>query len=148
MSKFHVLTAAHCVEKGRRKFVGPIGVGGVYLSLKDRNNRANYKVESIAIHPKRNILEKTNDLAILQVKVPFNLSENVQPIPIGNLSVDRIHENETVNVLLIQRNLSCLPSLFSYCFPDMAKLTQLIILENCNMFGLRRLHQSSVMKLS
>ena len=143
-----MLTAAHCVEKKKRKFVGPITVGGVYVSLKDKNtyNRVNYKVESVAIHPKRNILEQSNDLAILQVKVPFNLSENVQPIPIGNLSVDRIHENETVNVLLIQRNLCCLPSLFSYCFPDMAKLTNLAI-ENCNMFGLRHLHQSSVMKL-
>lgn len=121
MSKFHVLTAAHCVEKEKRKFVGPISVGGVYLSWNENNNRVNHKVESIAIHPKRNFFDKTNDLAILQVKVPFNLSENVQPIPIGNLSMDRIHENETVNVLLIQRNLSFLPSLFSYCFPDMAK---------------------------
>ena len=144
-----MLTAAHCVEKTKRKFVGPVSVGGVFASRKSRNSRVNYKVESIAIHPKRNLLEQSNDLAILQVKVPFNLSKNVQPIPIGNLSVDRIHENETVNVLLIQRNLSCLPSLFSCCFPDMAKLTQLVIkITNCIMFGLRLSHQSSVMKLS
>ena len=101
VSKYYVLTAAHCIEKGRRDFVGPVTVGGAYLSRKARNNRDNYIAVAIAIHPKRNREAKTNDLAIIKVRRPFNFSENIQPIPIGNLSVDRLHENQTVNALLL-----------------------------------------------
>ena len=102
VSKYYVLTAAHCIEKQRRDYVGPVTVGGAYLSRNARNNRENYKIVSTHIHPKRNREAKTNDLAIIKVDRPFNFSENIQPIPIGNLSVDRLHENETVNVLLLQ----------------------------------------------
>ena len=101
VSKYYVLTAAHCIEKGRRDWVGPVIVGGAYLSRKARNNRNSHKVVAYAIHPKRNREAKTNDLAIIKVRRPFNFSENIQPIPIGNLSVDRLHENQTVNVLLL-----------------------------------------------
>ena len=108
VSKYYVLTAAHCIEKQRRDKVGPVIVGGVYLSPRARNNRNSHKIVAIEIHPKRNRVAKTNDLAVIKVRRPFNFSENIQPIPIGNLSVDRLHENETVNVLLLQRNLSLL----------------------------------------
>ena len=101
MSKFHVLTAAHCVE--RRNFVGPINVGQVFLPP---IKAFDYEVEKVIIHPKRSRETLNNDIAVIKVKVPFNLSKNVQPIPIGNLSVDRIHENETVNVLFIHLNIS------------------------------------------
>ena len=104
MSKYHVLTAAHCAEKEKRKFVGPINVGQVFLPIKD--NAANYEVEKVIIHPKRSLETLNYDIAVIKVKVPFNFSKNVQPIPIGNLSVDRIHENETVKVLFIQLNIS------------------------------------------
>ena len=104
VSKFHVLTAAHCVEKEKRKVVGPINVGQVFLSKSVK--AVNYSVEKFTIHPKRSREFLTNDLAIIKVKVPFNFSKNVQPIPIGNLSVDRIHEDEKVNVLFLHLNIS------------------------------------------
>ena len=104
VSRFHVLTAAHCVQKERRKFVGPITVGQVFLSMNDKT--LNYDVEKVIIHPKRSLKSLTNDLAVIEVTVPFNFSKNIQPIPIGNLSVDRIHENEKVNVLFLHLNIS------------------------------------------
>ena len=104
VSEFHVLTAAHCVEKEKRKVVGPINVGQVFLSMSVKP--VDYDVEKFTIHPKRSRESLTNDLAIIKVKVPFNFSKNVQPIPIGNLSVDRIHENEKVNVLFLHLNIS------------------------------------------
>ena len=58
-----------------------------------------YEVEDIFIHPKRDTYLKVNDLAIIKVLVPFNFSRNVKPICIGNITVDRMHANETVKVL-------------------------------------------------
>ena len=104
VSRFHVLTAAHCVEKERRKFVGPINVGQVSLSINDKV--VNYDVEKVIVHPKRSLKSLINDLAVIKVTVPFNFSKNIQPIPIGNLSVDRLHENEKVNVLFLHLNIS------------------------------------------
>lgn len=95
ISKSLVLTAAHCTEHEDTKF-GPILVGEVSISNK---NQKHYHARKIISHPNRNKDFKTNDLAIVQVTVPFKFSKNVQPIPIGNLSIDRLHENETVNVL-------------------------------------------------
>ena len=103
VSEYHVLTAAHCAEKERRKFVGPINVGQVFLPP---IKAVDYEVEKVIIHPKRSLETLNYDIAVIKVKVPFSLSKTVQPIPIGNLTVDRIHENETVNVLFIHLNIS------------------------------------------
>ena len=47
VSRFHVLTAAHCVEKEKRKVVGPINVGQVFLSKSVK--AVNYSVEKFTI---------------------------------------------------------------------------------------------------
>ena len=96
ISKYLVLTAAHCVEKRTR--VGPINVGRVKIRMEEKKTVAYYHIEAIIEHPRRDKLLMTNDLAIIKVRVPFKFSKNVQPISIGNLSVDRLHENETVIV--------------------------------------------------
>ena len=57
-----------------------------------------YEVEDIFIHPKRDTYLKVNDPAIIKVLVPFNFSRNVKPICIGNITVDRMHANETVSL--------------------------------------------------
>ena len=85
---------------------GPVYVGEATLFENWEKLLPHHKVEVVEVHPKRNLELRTNDLAIIKVSVPFNFSKNIQPIPIGNLSVDRIHENETVNVLELKTKIN------------------------------------------
>ena len=85
---------------------GPVYVGEATLFKNWEKLLPHHKVEVFEVHPKRNHDLRTNDLAIIKVAVPFNFSKNIQPIPIGNLSVDRIHENETVNVLELKTKIN------------------------------------------
>ena len=77
-------------------------VGAVQIASGNQSkvkSELTYEVEDIFIHPKRDTYLKVNDLAIIKVLVPFNFSRNVKPICIGNITVDRMHANETVKVL-------------------------------------------------
>ena len=70
--------------------------------MEENKSVAYYHIEAMIEHPRRDKLLMTNDLAIIKVRVPFKFSKNVQPISIGNLSVDRLHENETVTRPTVQ----------------------------------------------
>ena len=94
------LTIAIKVSPFSRLIVGPVNVGVVNVTFGEKlRYRPNISIEETFIHPNRDKIFLTNDLAVIKLFWPIEFSRNVQPITIGNLTMDRLHENETVKVL-------------------------------------------------
>ncbi|KYN05440.1 Putative trypsin-6, partial [Cyphomyrmex costatus] len=79
-----VLTAGHCVYKSRN--VTPpwtiIVVGGV-INLYEASTRQEKGVENIRIHPKFNLENLYNDVAVLKLSTPFMFTPEVRSIPLS-----------------------------------------------------------------
>ncbi|CAD0200432.1 unnamed protein product [Chrysodeixis includens] len=68
VSKWHIVTCAHCVHEADPKYM-KIVAGTHDLDVGGVQN----KVESIIVHPKYNYTSKEHDIAILKTKKPFDL---------------------------------------------------------------------------
>ncbi|XP_033230960.1 chymotrypsin-2-like [Belonocnema kinseyi] len=76
LNENYVITAAHCV-------VGQIasGIKVVAGTLKLSNPKATHKIQEIIVHKKYNPSNSwKNDIALLKVKVPFNISDELKMI--------------------------------------------------------------------
>ena len=97
---FMTLTIAIKVSPYSRLIVGPVNVGVVNVTFGEKQRyRPNFTIEETFIHPNRDKKFLTNDLAVIKLFWPLEFSRNIQPISIGNLTMDRLHENETVKIL-------------------------------------------------
>jgi len=95
ITRNHVLTAAHCVEKPSVTRVESVNVGITNLNNIRRANR--YSVRTVTIHPNRMRSDWTNDLAILRTSKPMRLNSNVQTICLAS-SQDELNADDTVVV--------------------------------------------------
>ncbi|XP_012063420.1 PREDICTED: putative trypsin-6 [Atta cephalotes] len=79
-----VLTAGHCVY-GSENVIPPwtiIVVGGI-LKLNETLKRQEKGVENIRIHPKFNLENLYNDIAVLKLSTPFTFTPEVRSIPLS-----------------------------------------------------------------
>ncbi|XP_018367250.1 PREDICTED: trypsin-2-like [Trachymyrmex cornetzi] len=79
-----VLTAGHCVY-GSENVIPPwtiIVVGGI-LKLNETLKRQEKGVENIRIHPKFNLENLYNDVAVLKLSTPFTFTPEVRSIPLS-----------------------------------------------------------------
>ena len=71
------------------------------VNLKEQES-AKYAVnnDKIYLHPDYNNTVMANDLAIVTLTKPLKFSSKMQPICLGTIVEDRLHENESVGIIL------------------------------------------------
>ncbi|XP_021486965.1 chymotrypsin-C [Meriones unguiculatus] len=71
----HVLTAAHCINKS---FTYRVGLGKYNLSVEDEEGSLYAAVDTIYVHEKWNSLLLVNDIAIIKLAEPVELSDTIK----------------------------------------------------------------------
>ncbi|EDL81023.1 rCG31213, isoform CRA_e [Rattus norvegicus] len=71
----HVLTAAHCINKD---FTYRVGLGKYNLTVEDEEGSVYAEVDTIYVHEKWNRLFLWNDIAIIKLAEPVELSNTIQ----------------------------------------------------------------------
>ncbi|KAJ8956093.1 hypothetical protein NQ318_016546 [Aromia moschata] len=93
ISRWHLLTVAHCVTKQKSQTILPPESLVIYLGkhyLKTWSNPGSIQdrqVEKIIVHPKYSAQSFSNDLAILKLSSPAKISNYVRPICLWEDSV-------------------------------------------------------------
>ncbi|XP_068623833.1 chymotrypsin-1-like [Battus philenor] len=87
ISRNHLLTAAHCVNRVKPRFIKVI-VGTTDL---DKGGKQ-YRVKSIHIHRRYNSTRRTNDIAIMKIRGSFDLNY----VSILRLPKCRLKENDPI----------------------------------------------------
>lgn len=87
LSKWHILTAAHCVEVYKNR---PEDILGAFGVTQIGENKTLAKVEKISIHPTYKNQHFINDIALLKTIDEINYSAFIQPIslPKSNLAAN------------------------------------------------------------
>ena len=81
----YILTAAHCVEGVTNAVNDKYIVALDAHTDRDRQLKANLKVEKVTVHPKRDKATQAFDIAIIKLKEPVDLTKN-SPICLPNFT--------------------------------------------------------------
>lgn len=87
LTKYHVLTAAHCVKKLRKSRIRVI-LGDYDAHINTETHAIQRAVVSIIRHRKFDPETYNNDIAILKLRKPIDFSKTMRPICLPRLNYD------------------------------------------------------------
>lgn len=96
ISRYYVLTAAHCVTAEQPSDIELVAGMHRRSSFDEMNTRQSRIVRSIHLHPNFDKKELTDDIALLRVDLPFEFNTYVQPACLSNIDPQ---PNDLVTIL-------------------------------------------------